>query len=122
MTQRNSIESGQIKDLDQLVQALMDLPPAPYIAGLTKSFDPSDGYEINMRCAGITSANSAKPILGTRGLSSCMGVAVFNPELKTGGLAHLSQDPHNNIHLSGASRKALSSLLAAARGDSDEGK
>jgi hypothetical protein len=122
MIKRNSIQSGEYRNLDQLIDALTALPPAPYIANAARDFDPSQGFEINMGCAGITRADSARPILGTMGLASCMGVVIFNPEQKTGGIAHLSQAEDDHVHLSKDSEKALKSLLAAARGDSGDRK
>jgi hypothetical protein len=110
-----SIRSGQFKNTGDLMQALMALPPAPYIPMTPGSFDPSQGHEIAMEGAGITKADSGKPVLGTFGLATCMGVTVFNRDLKSGGIAHLAQG-EDAFHLSKDSEQALKSLLAATRG------
>jgi len=111
------IRSGQYKNPDDLIKALMALPSAHYITSAARSFDPSEGYEIDKNCAGITGAGSARPVMATKGLTACMGVAVYNPEQKIGGIAHLAQDPDDPYRLAKEGRKALRSLLAVARDD-----
>lgn len=111
------VASGAYRDFGTMLQAVRALPPAPYIAITVADYNPREGIEIPMNCAGITDARSATPILGTYGLATCLGLAVYNRATQTGGLAHLAQDAQNALHLAPASREALSGLLAAMRTD-----
>lgn len=103
--------------MDKLLAALMDLPPASYIAMEPKEFNPSEGFEIAMNNAGITDARSEYPILGTYGLATCMAIAVYAPQMNTGGIAHLAQSSDDPLRLSQTSKHALNGLLSAARSD-----
>ena len=113
----SAIASSKYQDLDVLIAALMMLPASPYMTMSEESFNPKEGHEVPMDYAAITSAKSKAPIVGTYGLASCMGVAIFNPATGEGGITHLAQDDHEPDELSAKSRKALHSLLAAVRED-----
>lgn len=116
----HGIKSGHYKDIDALMQATYALPSTPYIAIETENFIPTEGAEIGMNSAGITNAQSERPILGTYGIASCMGIAVYNPALKTGGLAHLAQSPTDCVSLSTHSQQALQKLLKTVRTDQNQ--
>lgn len=109
------VTSGQYRDLGAMLEATRALPPAPYIRISAAAFNPREGLEIGMNCAGITDARSPAPILGTYGLATCLGVAVFNPATKTGGLAHLAQQEGAPLHLAREGAEALQRLLVAVR-------
>ncbi len=115
-----SFESGQFKTFDAALIALRQLPPTPYAAVAAKHFNPAEGVEIGMNCAGITDARSRTPILGTYGLATCLGLAVFNPQTLTGGLAHLAQASDDPLHLSPHSGRSLTNLLQAMRTDTSQ--
>lgn len=112
-----AVTSGQYRDLGAMLEATRALPPAPYIHISAAAFNPREGLEIGMNCAGITDARSPTPILGTYGLATCLGVAVFNPATKTGGLAHLAQQEGAPLHLAREGAGALQRLLVAVRTD-----
>lgn len=112
--------SGQYRDLGAMLQATRDLPPARYIAISGADFNPREGIEIGMNCAGITDARSPTPILGTYGLVTCLGVAIYNRATQTGGLAHLAQGDNDPLHLAHDSKEALTRLLQAVRTDQSQ--
>jgi hypothetical protein len=109
------VTSGQYRDLGKMLQAVRALPPAPYIPIEAADYNPREGIEIAMNCAGVTDARSPTPTLGTYGLTTCQGLAVYNRTTQTGGLVHLAQDPQDALHLAPASREALTLLLQAMR-------
>ena len=53
------------------------------------NFSAEDARDISQHCIGYTDANSDKPILGTCGIGPCVGVAIYNPEIKVAALTHL---------------------------------
>lgn len=73
-----------------------------------------------MNCAGITDARSRTPILGTYGLATCLGVAVFNRQTLTGGLAHLAQAEDDPLRLAQSGGKSLTGLLQAMRAETSQ--
>lgn len=113
----SAVTSGQYRNLGAMLQAVRALPPAPYIAIDAADYNAREGIEIAMNCAGITDARSATPMLGTYGLATCQGLAVYNRSTQTGGLVHLAQDPQDALHLAPTSREALTRLLHAMRTD-----
>lgn len=119
MKASKGIRSGDIQDPQALLQAVMALPPAPYIPVERKDFLPEEGREIDMNHAGLTDARSSAPMLGTFGLMTCMGVAAFNPATGTGGVAHLAQG-EDCVSLSKDSKKALEAMLSGMRSDSSQ--
>ncbi len=112
-----AVTSGQYRDLGAMLVATRALPPAPYIRISAAEFNPREGIEIGMNCAGITDARSPTPILGTYGLATCEGLAVYNRTTQTGGLVHLAQGENDPLHLASESREALTQLLQAMRSD-----
>ena len=52
------------------------------------SFSPDSARAIYIRGYGVTSADDAKPVLGTSGAGPCVIVAVYNPATRSGSLAH----------------------------------
>jgi hypothetical protein len=118
--QQHGIKSGQYKNIDALMKAVYALPSTPYIAIEAEDFIPTEGIEVGMNCAGITDAQSERPILGTYGIASCMGIAVYNPALQTGGLAHLAQSPTDCVSLSSHSEQAIQKLFKTIRTDQNQ--
>ena len=112
-----SVRSGQFMTFDDALNAIRQLPPAPFATVKREDFNPAEGIEIGMNCAGITDARSRTPILGTYGLATCLGVAVFNRQTLTGGLAHLAQAEDDPLRLSPGGGKSLINLLQAVRTD-----
>lgn len=53
------------------------------------TFAPGEASNIYIRGVGLTDANNAAPVLGTFGVGPCVAVAVYNPQTRTGLLAHL---------------------------------
>lgn len=51
-------------------------------------FSNNEGRSIYIRGYGKTSASDSRPVLGTSGMGPCLGVAIYNPEQKTGAIAH----------------------------------
>ncbi len=112
-----AVRSGQYHDPQALLRAVDALPQTPFVPINRDDFRPHEGREIGMNCAGVTCADSRLPILATYGLATCVGLAVFNPVTRTGGLAHLAQSPDDLVSLSEDGRQALSSMLQAVRQD-----
>lgn len=115
-----SVQSGQFKTFDATLIALRNLPLTPFAAIKRENFNPAEGIEIGMNCAGITDARSRTPILGTYGLATCLGLAVFNRQTLTGGLAHLAQAEDDPLHLAPSSGQSLTGLLQAMRTDKSQ--
>lgn len=51
-------------------------------------FNAQEARSIYIRGLGVTSANDARPVLGTSGLGPCVAVALYNPQTRTAALAH----------------------------------
>jgi hypothetical protein len=113
------VVSGRIST-DQLIEQLMHLPPAPFVPLKREDFRPEEGQAVEMNTAAVTDADSATPIVGPVSMTSCMGVAIFNPARKRGGAVHAAQDPNDPLRLSPESAAAIRELIAASRSSDAE--
>jgi hypothetical protein len=70
-------------------------------------FTPQEARGIYIRGYGVTSADDAKPVLGTKGMGPCVGVAIYNPKTKVGTLAHFDTNTETS---------SLKKMIDAVRG------
>ena len=78
----NSAAPGPAKD--PRIESVRNLGFTPR----EREFADNEGRSIYIRGYGKTSANDSRPVLGTSGMGPCLGMAIYNPEQKTGAIAH----------------------------------
>lgn len=113
-----SLRLRDYTDNTDRMQAMMDLPKAPYIKDAKQVFDPAEAVAIDMDDGGVTLPDAQYPAVGTIRLSTCIGVMAHNPNTKATGLVHVSMDG-TNPRPSAASEKSLKQMMDSVKGGMD---
>ncbi len=77
--------------LSDAFQRAMKIPGADYETPQSLGVDPDETMLIDMWCAGVTSANTSTPVVGTEAFNPCLALIIYNPRTKTAVIAH---EPH----------------------------
>lgn len=115
----SNVSIDEYESVGEMLKAVKELPPCPLIPKPRNSFDVQKGIEISMNDAGVTSARSHFPIIGTYGLQGCMGIMAYNRRTMEGGVAHLSMvDTSTDVSPHGAEQ--LHRMLNRLQGHPDD--
>lgn len=84
---------GPVRESSLVAQAQLTAP-LPAKAG---EFPASEARNIYIRSIGVSGETDSHPVLATSGAGPCLIVALYNPQLRRGGIAHLdaNTDPRS---------------------------